>query len=86
MLQAAFTIGGETYDINIATYDHAGDTAAAVQGMKKLTLEDDAKMVMMLGGAAVGAILPWATRKKVALHDIVAKRHHTGFKLPCCDL
>ena len=59
------TIGGETYDINIATYDHAGDTAAAVQGMKKLTLEDDAKMVMMLGGAAVGAILPWATRKKV---------------------
>ena len=59
------TIGGETYDINIATYDHTGDTAAAVQGMKKLTLEDDAKMVMMLGGAAVGAILPWATRKKV---------------------
>ena len=59
------TIGGETYDINIATYDHAYDTAAAIQGMKKLTLEDDAKMVMMLGGATVGAILPWATRKNV---------------------
>ena len=33
--------------------------------MKKLTLEDDAKMVMMLGGATVGAILPWTTRKNV---------------------
>jgi branched-chain amino acid transport system substrate-binding protein len=59
------TIGGETYDINIATYDHAYDTEAAIQGMKKLTLEDDAKMVMMLGGATVGAILPWSTRKNV---------------------
>ncbi len=58
-------IGGETYDINVATYDHGYDTAQAVQGMKKLVLEDDAKMVMMLGGATVGAVLPWATRKKV---------------------
>ncbi len=59
------TIGGETYDIKIATYDHAYETDKAVQGMKKLVLEDDAKMVMMLGGATVAAVLPWATRKKV---------------------
>ena len=59
------TIGGETYDINIATYDHGYETDKAVQGMKKLALEDDAKMVMMLGGATVAAVLPWATRRKV---------------------
>ena len=58
-------IGGTTYDINIASYDHGYDTEKALQGIKKLVLEDDAKMVMMLGGATVGAILPWATRKKV---------------------
>ena len=58
-------IGGETYDINIASYDHGYDTEKALQGIKKLVLEDDAKMIMMLGGATVGAILPWATRKKV---------------------
>ncbi len=59
------SIGGKTYDINIASYDHAYDTEKAVQGFKKLVLDDDAKMVMMLGGSTVASILPWATRKKV---------------------
>ncbi len=59
------TIGGETYHINVASYDHAYDTEKALQGFKKLVLEDDAKMVMMLGGSTVAAVLPWATRKKV---------------------
>ena len=59
------TIGGETYDINVASYDHAYDTEKAIQGFKKLVLEDDAKMVMMLGGSTVAAVLPWGTRKKV---------------------
>ena len=59
------TIGGETYDLSIASYDHGYDTEKAVQGFKKLVNEDDAKMVMMLGGSTVAAVLPWATRKKV---------------------
>ncbi len=59
------TIGGETWDISIASYDHGYDTEKAVQGFKKLVNEDDAKMVMMLGGSTVAAVLPWATRKKV---------------------
>lgn len=59
------TIGGETYDINVASYDHAYDTEKAIQGFKKLVLEDEAKMVMMLGGSTVAAVLPWGTRKKV---------------------
>ncbi len=59
------TIGDETWNINIAAYDHGYDTEKAVQGFKKLVNEDDAKMVMMLGGSTVAAVLPWATRKKV---------------------
>ncbi len=59
------TIGGETLDIDIASYDHGYDTEKAVQGFKKLVNEDDARMVMMLGGSTVAAVLPWATRKKV---------------------
>ena len=58
-------IGGETYNINIASYDHAYDTEKAIQGFKKLVLDDEASMVMMLGGSTVAAVLPWATRKKV---------------------
>ena len=59
------TIGDKTYTLNIASYDHTYDTEKALQGYKKLVLEEDAKMVMMLGGATVAAVLPWATRKKV---------------------
>ncbi|MGH1350636.1 MAG: ABC transporter substrate-binding protein [Methyloligellaceae bacterium] len=58
-------IGDEKYDIEIASYDHAYSTEKAVQGFKKLVLEDEAQMVMMLGGSTVASVLPWATRKKV---------------------
>jgi branched-chain amino acid transport system substrate-binding protein len=59
------TIGSDTYDINVASYDHGYDTEKALQGFKKLVNEDDSKMVMMLGGTTVATVLPWATRKKV---------------------
>ncbi len=59
------TIGDETYDIKVASYDHGYDTEKALQGFKKLVLEDEASMVMMLGGSTVAAVLPWAMRKKV---------------------
>jgi len=58
-------IGGTTYDLAIASYDHGYDTAKAVQGFKKLTLEDEVAMIMMLGGSTVAACLPWATRRKM---------------------
>ena len=58
-------IGGETYNLNLASYDHGYDTEKAIQGFKKLVLDDEAAMVMMLGGSTVAAVLPWATRKKV---------------------
>ena len=58
-------IGGENYMIEMAAYDHAYDTEKAVQGYKKLVIEDEVKMVMMLGGSTVASVLPWAQRKKM---------------------
>ncbi|MGI9318769.1 MAG: ABC transporter substrate-binding protein [bacterium] len=63
--EGGVSIGGETYDIKVASYDHGYDTEKALQGFKKLVLEDEASMVMMLGGSTVAAVLPWAMRKKV---------------------
>lgn len=58
-------IGGDKYMIEMASYDHGYDTEKSVQGFKKLVLEDDVKMVMMLGGSTVASIIPWAMRKKM---------------------
>ena len=58
-------IGGYKHKIEIVSYDHAYDIEKAVQGYKKMVAEDDAEMVMMLGGATVGAVMPWGERKDV---------------------
>lgn len=58
-------IGGENYAIEMVSYDHGYDIEKAVQGYKKMVSEDDASMVMMLGGATIGAVMPWGERKKV---------------------
>jgi branched-chain amino acid transport system substrate-binding protein len=58
-------IGGDNYNIEMVAYDHGYDTEKAVQGYKKLVLEDEVKMVMMLGGSTVASVLPWAQRKKM---------------------
>jgi branched-chain amino acid transport system substrate-binding protein len=58
-------IGGERYNIEMVAYDHAYDTEKAVQGYKKLVLQDEVKMIMMLGGSTVASVLPWAQRRKM---------------------
>jgi branched-chain amino acid transport system substrate-binding protein len=58
-------IGGDKYALDIVSYDHGYDIEKAVQGYKKMVSEDEVKMVMMLGGATVGAVMPWGERKKV---------------------
>lgn len=58
-------IGSDTYNIEMVGYDHGYNTEKAVQGYKKLVLEDEVKMVMMLGGSTVASVLPWARRKKM---------------------
>ena len=58
-------IGGDKYNIEMVAYDHGYDTEKAVQGYKKLVLQDKVKMVMMLGGSTVASVLPWAQRRKM---------------------
>lgn len=58
-------IGGENYSIEMVSYDHGYDIEKAVQGYKKMVSEDEVDMVMMLGGATIGAVMPWGERKKV---------------------
>jgi len=74
-------IGGYKHKIEIVSYDHAYDIEKAVQGYKKMVSEDDAEMVMMLGGATVGAVMPWGERKDVftttlLCSDITPKTEH----------
>jgi branched-chain amino acid transport system substrate-binding protein len=58
-------IGGKKHKIEIVSYDHGYDIEKAVQGYKKMVSQDEADMVMMLGGATVGAVMPWGERKNV---------------------
>jgi len=59
------TIGGEQHTIEIIGYDHGYDTDKALQGYKKLALEDEVKMVMMLGGSTVASILPFSNSQNL---------------------
>lgn len=56
-------IGGEKYLIEPVGYDHGYDTEKAIIGFKTL-IAGGAKVVMMLGGSTVGAILGRAQRGK----------------------
>jgi len=58
-------IGGENHAIEMVSYDHGYDIEKAIQGYKKMASEDDVSMIMMLGGATIGAVMPWGDRKKV---------------------
>jgi len=60
-----YEIGGKKYNIEMVSYDHGYDIEKAVQGYKKMVSEDEVSMVMMLGGATVGAVMPWGERKNV---------------------
>lgn len=58
-------IGGENYAIEMVSYDHGYDIEKAIQGYKKMVAEDEVSLVMMLGGATIGAVMPWGERKKM---------------------
>ncbi len=65
-------IGDQNYAIEIVSYDHGYDIEKAVQGYKQMVSESDVKMVMMLGGSTVGAVMPWADRKKILTTTLLA--------------
>ena len=51
-------IGGNNYAIEMVSYDHGYDIEKAIQGYKKMVVEDKVSLVMMLGGATIGAVMP----------------------------
>ena len=80
-------IGGDNYAIEIVSYDHGYDIEKAVQGYKKMVSEDDVKMVMMLGGATIGAVMPWAYRKKILTTTLLSSdvTPDTEYLLATCE-
>ncbi|MEQ9490134.1 MAG: ABC transporter substrate-binding protein [Alphaproteobacteria bacterium] len=60
-----YEIAGKKHKLEIVSYDHGYDIEKALQGYKKMVAEDEVSMVSMLGGATVGAVMPWGERRKV---------------------
>ena len=71
------TIGGDTYDINVASYDHGYETEKAIQGFKKLVLEDDAKMVYDARWIYRCFRSSVGHAEESVDHDFATQRHHT---------
>jgi branched-chain amino acid transport system substrate-binding protein len=58
-------IGDQRHRVEIVAYDDQFDPAKAVHGVKQLVLEQDVKMILMLGGDTVPAITDFLNRNKV---------------------
>ena len=80
-------IGGETYNIEMVSYDHAYDIEKAVQGYKKMATEDEVSLIMMLGGATIGAVMPWGQRKKMLTTTLLSSdvTPDTEYLLASCE-
>jgi len=58
-------IGGDNYMVEMASFDNEYLPDKALQGMKKLVLEEDVKLVMMLGGDTWPGVQRFATSRKM---------------------
>ncbi|GAB4269305.1 MAG: ABC transporter substrate-binding protein [Deferrisomatales bacterium] len=58
-------IGGDNYLVEMVSFDNEYLPDKALQGMKKLVIEEDVKLVMMLGGDTWPAVQRFATRRKM---------------------
>ena len=58
-------IGGEAHMVELVSFDNEYLSDKALQGAKKQVLEDDVKMILMLGGTDAAGAVPWLTRKKI---------------------
>ncbi|MEE8202362.1 MAG: ABC transporter substrate-binding protein [Alphaproteobacteria bacterium] len=57
--------GGDAYTVELVPFDNEYLSDKALQGAKKLVLEDDVKIILMLGGTDAAGAVPWMTRKKM---------------------
>ncbi len=58
-------IGGEAHMVELVPFDNEYLSDKALQGAKKQVLEDDVKIILMLGGTDAAGAVPWLTRKKI---------------------
>lgn len=58
-------IGDKHYKIEIVSYDNVYQPDKALRGAKKLIMEEDVKMMMMLGGSTWPAVQGFCTRAKM---------------------
>jgi branched-chain amino acid transport system substrate-binding protein len=58
-------IGGDIYMVEFVSYDNEYLPDKALQGAKKLVMEEDVKFVMMLGGSTWPGVQKFFTRKKI---------------------
>lgn len=58
-------VGGDNYMVELVSYDNEYDPAKALQGAKKLVMEENVKFVMMLGGSTWPGVQKFFTRGKM---------------------
>lgn len=58
-------IGGDTYMVEFVSFDNEYLPDKALQGAKKMVMEEDVKFVMMLGGSTWPGVQKFFTRKKM---------------------
>ena len=58
-------IGGDNLMVELVPFDNEYLSDKALQGAKKQVLEDDVKIILMLGGTDAAGAVPWLTRKEM---------------------
>lgn len=64
-------IGGEAHKVEFVAYDDEYLPDKALQGAKKLVLEDGVKFIMMLGGDPWPAVQPFANERKMLVSTLL---------------
>ncbi|MCF8069799.1 MAG: ABC transporter substrate-binding protein [Desulfobacterales bacterium] len=65
-------VGNDTYKIKIIKYDTEGVPSKAIDGVKKLILQDNVVLLQTQGGADATAIQPFVTRQKVIVMGLTS--------------
>jgi branched-chain amino acid transport system substrate-binding protein len=70
--EGGIEVGGENYLVELVKIDTENVPSKALEGAKKMILEDDVKMIMQLQGAEIDATAPFLKDHKIPLFTIYA--------------
>jgi branched-chain amino acid transport system substrate-binding protein len=70
--EGGIEVGGEKYLVDVVKIDTENVPSKALEGAKKMVLEDDVKMIMMLQGAEVDAVQPFLIEHKIPVFTVYA--------------